>query len=590
MYTIRIKKTSLALTTLFIVSNVSAQLAADVTWDNTAATGDWNIGSNWDSNVLPAATQNVRIDNGDTVSTSADPLGAGLALNQLHNEGGSTLELNHFLSIQETIAGGGVFVGGIGGGSGNSGTLSINGGGTLEVGAVENFRISRNNSSGTLNLAAGGALNVGTEFNIGRDNLANGEFNMTGGTLTHTSGNFTVGSANGNGAWNMSGGTANIVDLRVAFSSNNSDRSGVITQTGGIVNQTSGDAIVGLASAASATYNLSDGAFNVNNGRLRIGIGNSIGHTGNSLFNQTGGSVNIVGNSPMVIGDGSTGSNEYRISDGTLNVGNNITVGHSSNGTLTVNGGSVVFTNEVLANRDLFLGNTSNAKGTVNLNGGYILADQIRTGSSTGDQVLNFNGGTLKAITSNGYWIRDETNTMTTSLLANGGTFDTAGFDMGIQDDIGGIGDFTKTGENQVKIGKNMFYSGDTIIDEGNFNLLSTGTMTFYIGADDVNNQITGTDVNSTQLTLRGDFIFDLTEAAAIGNWQIVSIATIDTYIVDNDSFGILGWTDNEDGTWLSGGYTYTESTGMLTAVPEPSAYALLGGLFALGLVMMRRR
>jgi hypothetical protein len=53
----------------------------------------------------------------------------------------------------------------------------------------------------------------------------------------------------------------------------------------------------------------------------------------------------------------------------------------------------------------------------------------------------------------------------------------------------------------------------------------------------------------------------------------------------------VTGWTDNGDNTWTLGDYTFSEATGVLSAVPEPSALALLCAASAFtGIAIYRRR
>lgn len=101
------------------------------------------------------------------------------------------------------------------------------------------------------------------------------------------------------------------------------------------------------------------------------------------------------------------------------------------------------------------------------------------------------------------------------------------------------------------------------------------------------------------------------------GSFRIVGgIGAISVTASVGDAFGLLVFNSSTTSTVASDGYTiYTDSTWVLpaagasitfggaaqpaqitaggvasTVVPEPSAYALLGGLFALTCVMLRRR
>jgi len=104
-----------------------------------------------------------------------------------------------------------------------------------------------------------------------------------------------------------------------------------------------------------------------------------------------------------------------------------------------------------------------------------------------------------------------------------------------------------------------------------------------------VNNKMAGT-ANQT-LTLDGDFVFDLTGAAANGSWTIVDVASLNETF--SSTFTIAGFTEVANvWTLVSGAttYTFTESTGVLTAVPEPSTALLSGMGIATVLFGLRRR
>lgn len=135
----------------------------------------------------------------------------------------------------------------------------------------------------------------------------------------------------------------------------------------------------------------------------------------------------------------------------------------------------------------------------------------------------------------------------------------------------------------------NNTYTGDTLINNGTLALSSTGGLKFVIGADGVNNQITGVGT----VSLDGLFTFDLTNASTTINdsWNIVDVATLTESFTSN--FAIAGFTPDAGGILWNGSangadYQFSEFSGVLTVIPEPSA-ALLGGLGALCLLRRRR-
>jgi hypothetical protein len=105
---------------------------------------------------------------------------------------------------------------------------------------------------------------------------------------------------------------------------------------------------------------------------------------------------------------------------------------------------------------------------------------------------------------------------------------------------------------------------------------IDNSLMNFTIGASGVNNAITG---NGT-LNLNGDFAINLSGAGdTIGNsWTLVNNASLtETY---GATFTVSGWTDAGGNLWqtFANGvlYEFSEGTGMLTVIPEPSSAGLL--------------
>jgi|GEM_PF-6779599 len=130
-------------------------------------------------------------------------------------------------------------------------------------------------------------------------------------------------------------------------------------------------------------------------------------------------------------------------------------------------------------------------------------------------------------------------------------------------------------------------FTGNVTIDDGAFLELAEGSrMDFLIGGDGVNNHIGG----AGEAAINGQFIFDLSGASTtIGDeWAIVDAAAYSF----GGNFSILGftkdglnWQRNNFGTL----YNFSETTGVLAVVPEPSTI-LLSAAGGLGLLLLRRR
>lgn len=142
-------------------------------------------------------------------------------------------------------------------------------------------------------------------------------------------------------------------------------------------------------------------------------------------------------------------------------------------------------------------------------------------------------------------------------------------------------------------------YQGDTVVEQGNLTLGSTGSLLFMIGANGVNNRIIG-DAAPGTMTLDGSFVFDLTGAdTTIGNtWSIIDAGMLG-FTTFNPTFNVESFTNAGSGLWTfdSTGvqFQFNQTTGALstvelvvTAVPEPATITL--GLFAATGLMMRRR
>jgi autotransporter-associated beta strand protein len=201
----------------------------------------------------------------------------------------------------------------------------------------------------------------------------------------------------------------------------------------------------------------------------------------------------------------------------------------------------------------------------------------VRAGSSgTKTLTTNQTGGVLL----NGTLTLDDNLALITSTS---GTFNGA---------ISGVGDIVKTGNGALILGGDNTFSGDLTISTGAFTLAEAGSLTFTIGANGINNQLNG--ASTGVVTLDGTFNFNLTGASLVGgnSWTIVNLAS--TAEIYGGAFSITGFTENAN-VWTNGsGFTFDESTGLLTyAVPEPSTgLFLLGGvvgLFAFGSRRSRR-
>jgi len=111
-------------------------------------------------------------------------------------------------------------------------------------------------------------------------------------------------------------------------------------------------------------------------------------------------------------------------------------------------------------------------------------------------------------------------------------------------------------------------YTGNVTV-AGKLRVDPTGALKFNIGANGVNNSISGAGIAQ----YNGAFNFDLSAAnATLGNsWQITNVTT-QTF---GDNFNIPGFFEYASGTWINGNFQFSEATGALSVVPAPDLLTL---------------
>jgi hypothetical protein len=137
-------------------------------------------------------------------------------------------------------------------------------------------------------------------------------------------------------------------------------------------------------------------------------------------------------------------------------------------------------------------------------------------------------------------------------------------------------------------------FTGD-IVNNGRMELADDANLNFVIGASGVNNRISNGLLGTQQHSIfDGDFVLDLSGAGTTlgDSWSLVSTAPASTYY--NSTFTVLGFTDIGGELWQGSAngatYEFSELTGVLMVVPEPSCLALvLGGAALLGVRRMRK-
>jgi autotransporter-associated beta strand protein len=307
--------------------------------------------------------------------------------------------------------------------------------------------------------------------------------------------------------------------------------------------------------ALGATLNINS-AVDMNGSQLTLysgttNVSGSLTTTGNSFFGYTGGTTD----------------------DGSMNINNG---GEATLGNVYVRGNFELTNAGTLTAGILTMGADSGI--TINTDAKHIIGDATGTGSTTVNSLVSAGTGTLEIVGGNS---ANSTLTVNSNVES---TFD--GVIGGTDTNENNI-TLIKGGSSILNLGGDNTFTGGTMINSGTLNITENGSFAFEIGADGVNNAIEGIGI----LNVDGDFIFDLSGAAANGSWTIVESSLTESF---GETFEVVGFTDDGNDIWskVVGGsiYTFDESTGILTAIPEPATWALILGMGAFFMVARRRR
>jgi autotransporter-associated beta strand protein len=289
----------------------------------------------------------------------------------------------------------------------------------------------------------------------------------------------------------------------------------VLTTT--TINNVPQDNQVGAVSGATATFNMFNGTLITG---ARLNTATAANSTG--ILNQIGGILNIGSQF-----QGANGSNPgevsiVNISGGTMNIGGGtgpFYVASRGTGTLTVGGSGVVSCGKLDLSRNA-AGNSVSSSGTVNLDGGTLMATSV-TNISANQQTggsptasFNFNGGTLVAKPGAAPMFFQGSLVMPVTPIA---TFVQAG--GAVIDDSGNAITIAEPLQHDPALG------GDA---DGGLTKLNTGTLTLT-----ANSSYNGvTTVNAGTLALSG--------AGAIGNSAIITVAAGATFDASGTGGGTL--------------------------------------------------
>ena len=427
--------------------------AANLSWDADAifnngtlgGTGTWNTAlANWDNGATDTtwATNTIAGDTAIFAGTAGTvTLGTNInALGLTFNTTGYTLGLNG-----NTLALG---TGGINASALSSGTTTISGTGDVNLAAAQAWNVG---TGATLNVSsvvsganlltksgAGTLILSGANTNTGSLVVAGGTLTLSNTLGTNTAnGNFKVGTVAGTKATlNITSG-ANITNRFNLFvgDAGAGTGGGAVYQSGGTLTLTQGAGIDNLRIGSNAGgygyYKLSGGSLTTN----EAGIGASLANT-TGVMDVTAGT--FTDNGWITVGRGSgTSSGMLNVTGGTVTATRlEMNWGGTAGATsiFNVGGGSGTASVSTAGSTTLGLNlvNTSNVAGVIGvanlLTNGTLTTGIVTASQANPTALLNFNGGTLKAATTNaGANFLTSANIDAVTVYSGGGTIDNSG-------------------------------------------------------------------------------------------------------------------------------------------------------------------
>ncbi len=562
--------------TLTLTGNSSGYTGGILVSAGTLSVGSINGAGN--------STSVITVSNGATINANS-----ALASNNI--AAGITLSgANANATFTSNQASGG-FGGAISGSSDQTLIVSQAGGQTVNLNATNK---QLQNFNGTVSVAVGQTLGFrATSLSNGGDNAL---FDINGSILPRNGGALALGALSGSGTLGMGTAGGNNTGLYYTIGAKNIDStfSGVIqdgdASTGKLVNVIK----TGSGTLTLSGNNTYTGLTTVNSGTL------ALGHATNTLADSapvtvSGGTLAIGVNSDTVgvvtltSGNitGSTGvltGSTYNVESGTISaiLGGAASLTKSTGGTVTLSGNNT------------YSGNTT-------VNGGILQVD-----GALGATAVTLNSGTLKVGASG--------SISSATISINGGSFDATalvgGYTVGSGQTISGTG--TYDGKVTVGSGATLAPGNSPGVTTFSGDLTLAGTTVMEIDGttrgtqyDGVN--LTGSALNNLvyggALTLSfgaaitaGTYdLFDLGLVSQSGDFTSVG-ATVNPVVSSFGGISITpgtGWTasltDTSAALW---NLSFDNASGDLTisAIPEPSSFAVLAGLAGLSLATLRRR
>jgi len=553
--------TRLAVTAVSLLAAGQA-MATPLYWDPSgapSATGTWGSGnSNWNTASNGSGSLTDTTTTSDALTFSASPVtSAGI------------------ITVVGTQNAAGITV--------NTNGLTFNGG---TINATGQF-LMNSAASGTIN----SALALGNSINFNGSNqiltLAGGE---TGGvTVIGNSAAKALGATlqlKGSGATNYQFSSYNIGDAAAGTG-------GAVLNAGALISYSAANTL-GIGNGVAGTT----GLLTINGGMLgngdsttNVAVGRS-GGTGRLILNS--GTVSLGASRVLNIDQGDTtgGSGRVDVNGGALIVPGNLNIGIQQ----TVAGGSATLniTNGTVSSGTIHFGNTSTTgSGSLNMTGGalYVGAGgMVKDGTGSFTSSIALSGGVVGAsanwASSMNMTLGSTNGNITFQAADSGGT----GRNISLSGVLSGAGGLSKTGSGVLTLSGVNTYTGDTMVTAGSLVLSSGGESRFSIQNSSESNQLLG----SGSVTIDDLFRLDTsTLTDSFGTWNLVDVTTLNESFGANFGLAFLGgpaFTNNNDGTYTSGNWTFSKVDGNLVLVPEPGAAALLLGGLAFFVLRQRSR
>lgn len=604
----------LGLVTAGVLGVAASAFAADY---GAQASSAWNSAGTWTpAGGPPGAADNAYI--GSTIP------GGALAV--------ATVSLTQNQAVNNLF---------LGNGAGTSGTLNLN---AFTLTAAR-LTLGNNGSTGAIQRAAGSALNITNTLTINNGGVLNFDAADAAANLTATTNSTATTAATGNITQNAlleSGGVLNLgAALNLAGSLD--IRNGTVNAQGNAINApvvrlgfgANGFTLNNPGAITATTLYVANNDFSLRSGDQTVGLSVSNATT-NLIAAQSVTSLDLDHAVATTNAAGNISQYVQVYNGSTLNLGAdlNLTVGY-----LDIEGNSVVNANNHAITAPTVYVGWSNPGGTLN-NPGAITATNLRLRDQNfslraGDQVgvLHVDHGATSLIASQSVQGLNLYNAATGNTTATGNITSFATINsgstltLGAALNLGASGTLTVQGAtlnaqgNAINTGSlSLFSQGSTpgsLLNDGAITAdsftVSGGAATLTGGNDAIGStlslinaarlKVVQADGATTGLTLNG---------TTANSLQIQDTSVLDLQLGDTTGdHWVFRWADPSGGDWVStltnlvnqgritvtapsgfgiynqGGYTYIG----LTAVPEPSALALLGlGLGALGLFARRCR